>query len=212
MPSERIHPGPVGERPDQPATDAVLAERAAAGDRRAFEQIYRRHTARVHGLCLRLTCDRERAEILTQDTFVKAWLALGGYSGTSPLGAWLGRIAVNHWRDQWRADRRARRWLVETGDDGSLERIAAPGRGSGAAASDASILPLLAAMDLERAVAKLPDGARTVFVLHGIEGYPQDEVAALLGVSEGTIKSQMHRARALLRAMFTEPRRVHHEA
>ena len=210
MPAEPTRPGPASARPEEPAAEAALAERAAAGDRRAFEQIYRRHVARVHGLCLRLTCDRERAEALTQDTFVKAWLAVGGYGGQGPLGAWLGRIAVNHWRDQWRADRRARRWLVDLGDDGGLEQLAAPGHV--ATAGDAAILPLLAAMDLERAVAKLPPGARTVFVLHGIEGYPQDEVAALLGVSEGTIKSQMHRARALLRAMFTEPRRVRHEA
>jgi RNA polymerase sigma-70 factor (ECF subfamily) len=202
-------PGTTPARPDQPAADAVLAERSAAGDRGAFEQIYRRHTARVHGLCLRLTGDSQRAEALTQDTFVKAWLSLGGYGGQAPLGAWLARIAVNQWRDLWRADRRARRWLVDPGDDDGLERVAATDHG--AAAVDATILPLLAALDLERAVAKLPEGARTIFVLHGIEGYPQDEVAALLGVGEGTIKSQMHRARTLLRAMLSEPRRAHHE-
>jgi RNA polymerase sigma-70 factor (ECF subfamily) len=211
MPADLIRSGSASARPGPPAADAVLAERAAAGDRGAFEQIYRRHTARVYGLCLRLTGERDRAEILTQDTFVKAWLSLGGYSGQAPLGAWLGRIAVNHWRDQWRADRRARRWLVDLGDDGRLEQVAAPGHGATTTAGDATIMPLLAAMDLERAVAKLPEGARTIFVLHGIEGYPQDEIATLLGVSEGTIKSQMHRARTLLRAMFTEPRRAHHE-
>jgi RNA polymerase sigma-70 factor (ECF subfamily) len=210
MPTDATRPGSASARPDQPPSDAVLVERAAAGDRRAFEQIYRRHAARIHGLCLRLACDRDRAEALTQDTFVKAWHALGSYGGQAPLGAWLGRIAVNHWRDQWRADRRARRRLVDLGEDGDLEQFAALGHG--ATAADATILPLLAAMDLERAVAKLPDGARTVFVLHGIEGYPQEEVATLLGVSEGTIKSQMHRARALLRAMFNEPRRARHEA
>ena len=101
MPADLLRPGTASARPDQPAADAGLAERAAAGDRGAFEQIYRRHTARVHGLCLRLTGDRDRAEILTQDTFVKAWLSLGGYSGQAPLGAWLGRIAVNQWRDQF---------------------------------------------------------------------------------------------------------------
>lgn len=209
MPADLIRCATASARPDPPAADAVLAERAAAGDRGAFEQIYRRHTARVHGLCLRLTGDRERAEALTQDTFVKAWVSLGGYGGQAPLGAWLARIAVNAWRDLWRADRRARRWLVDLGDDGRFEQVAAPGHR--ATGGDATIMPLLAAMDLERAVAKLPAGARTIFVLHGIEGYPQDEVAALLGVSEGTIKSQMHRARTLLRAMFTEPRRAHHE-
>lgn len=190
-----------------PAADAVLAGQAAAGDRGAFEQIYRRHAARVHGLCLRLSGDRGRAEALTQDTFVKAWLALGSYSGQAPLGAWLGRIAVNRWRDEWRAEQRSRRWLVDAGDDGGLERVAARGT-----AAEGGVVPLLTAVDLERLVTRLPEGARTVFVLHEVEGYPQAEVAALLGVSEGTIKSQMHRARALLRAMFSEKGRLRDEA
>ncbi len=196
------------DRAAVPVTDGVLAARAVGGDRGAFEQIYRRHAARIHGLCLRLTSDRGQAEILTQDTFVKAWLALGGWSGQAPLGAWLGRIAVNRWRDQWRSEQRARRWLVDTGEDDGLERLAAQSRG---AAVDA-VVPLLTAVDLERLIARLPEGARTVFVLHEVEGYPQAEVATLLGVSEGTIKSQMFRARALLRAMFNEPERRRHEA
>lgn len=185
--------------------DAALAGRAAGGDRQAFEALYRRHAARVHGLCLRLTGDRPRAEALTQDTFVKAWLSLGGWSGQGPLAAWLGRIAVNRWRDQWRADRRARAWLVDLGQDGDLEAVAA---GQQAAGRRDGLLPLLTAVDLERLVARLPQGARTVFVLHAIEEYPQAEVAALLGISEGTVKSQLHRARALLRAMFEEPGRT----
>lgn len=189
------------------APDQALAARAAAGDRAAFEALYRRHAARVHGLCLRLEGDRPRAEALTQDTFVKAWLALGSWSGQAPLGAWLGRIAVNLWRDRWRSDRRARARLVDLGEDGDLESVAA--RHGAAARADAPA-PLLAAVDLERLVARLPDGARAVFVLHGIEDYPQAEVAALLGVSEGTVKSQMHRARALLRAMYEEPGTVRH--
>lgn len=198
---------PAATAPDPPVADGELARRAAGGDRAAFEQIYRRHAARVHGLCLRLAGDRAQAESLTQDTFVKAWLALGGYSGQAPLGAWLGRIAVNRWRDLWRAQKRSRRWLVDTGDDGGLEQVAARSPGW-----EGGVVPLLAAVDLERLVARLPEGARTVFVLHEVEGYPQAEVAALLGVSEGTIKSQMHRARALLRAMFSEPGRLRDEA
>lgn len=199
--------GPATERLSPPVPDAVLVARAVAGDRAAFEQIYRRHAARVHGLCLRLAGDRDRAEGLTQDTFVKAWSALGGYGGQAPLGAWLGRIAVNRWRDQWRTDRRAQRWLVDTGGEDPWDQADARAtrRLDGAA-------PLLTGVDLERMIARLPEGARTVFVLHEVEGYPQAEVAALLGVSEGTIKSQMHRARRLLRGMFTEAGMVRHEA
>lgn len=200
-------PAPVTRAPAAAApaeADAALVTLAAGGDRQAFETLYRRHAARVHGLCLRLTGDRARAEALTQDTFVKAWLSLGGWSGQGPLAAWLGRIAVNRWRDQWRADRRARARLVDLGQDGDLEAVAA--RQASAARRD-GLLPLLTAVDLEKLVARLPEGARTVFVLHAIEEYPQAEVAALLGISEGTVKSQLHRARALLRAMFEEPGR-----
>lgn len=208
MHADPSRPGTAIPRPEPPVDDAVLAARAAGGDREAFEGLYRRHAARVHGLCLRLTGDRGRAEALTQDTFVKAWQGLRGWRGQAPLGAWLGRIAVNRWRDQWRADRRERRWLVDTDDEAGLEQAAARGHGP---AGDA-VVPLLAAMDLERLIARLPDGARTVFVLHEVEGHPQAEVAALLGISEGTVKSQMFRARALLRAMFSEPGKVRHEA
>ncbi len=200
--------GPATDRLPQPAADAVLVARAVEGDRDAFEQIYRRHAARVHGLCLRLAGDSERAEGLTQDTFVKAWLALGGYGGQAPLGAWLGRIAVNRWRDLWRTDKRAQQWLVDTGGEDTWDQAAAVA----AAGRLESAGSLLAVVDLERMIARLPAGARTVFVLHEVEGYPQAEVAALLGVSEGTIKSQMHRARRLLRAMFTETGMVRHEA
>ncbi len=180
---------------------------AVAGDREAFEQIYRRHVARVHGLCLRLAGDRQRAEGLTQDTFVKAWVALDTYGGQAPLGAWLGRIAVNRWRDQWRADKRARLRLVGGDEDAWDGTPASP-----AAVVAGGAVPLLAGVDLERMIARLPEGARTVFVLHEVEGYPQADVAAMLGVSEGTIKSQMHRARRLLRVMFTEPGKERHDA
>lgn len=208
MTVDRSRSGPAADRLSPPAPDAVLVARAVAGDRAAFEQIYRRHAARVHGLCLRLAGDREQAEGLTQDTFVKAWLALGGYGGQAPLGAWLGRIAVNRWRDQWRTDRRAQRWLVDTGGEETWDQTA----GAAAAGPREGAGSLLAGVDLERMIARLPEGARTVFVLHEVEGYPQSEVAALLGVTEGTIKSQMHRARRLLRAMFTETGMVRHEA
>ncbi len=208
MSADPILPGPAAARLEPPVDDAVLAARAAGGDREAFEGLYRRHVARVHGLCLRLTGDRGRAEALTQDTFVKAWQGLGSWRGQAPLGAWLGRIAVNRWRDQWRADRRERLWLVDTDDEAGLEQAAARGR---ATAADA-VVPLLTALDLERLIARLPDGARAVFVLHEVEGHQQAEVAALLGISEGTVKSQMFRARALLRAMFNEPGKVRHEA
>ena len=88
------------------AIDCGLADRAAEGDRAAFEEIYRRYVNRVYGLSLRLTTDVTEAEILTQDTFVKAWFAISGYAGHGNLGGWLGRVAVNLWRDRFRASAR----------------------------------------------------------------------------------------------------------
>lgn len=180
--------------------DLDLVEQAAAGDRMAFESIYRRHLNRVYGLCLRLTADPGEAEILTQDTFVKAWMAIGGYSGRGSLGGWLGRIAVNLRRDRFRQMARQERMMDEV--VWNMEpRPFEPG----------SAMPLLTGMDLERGIARLPDGARTVFVLHEIEGYAHKEIAGLLDVATGTVKAQLHRARKLLRDILTEKKDASHE-
>jgi RNA polymerase sigma factor (sigma-70 family) len=135
---------------------------------------------------LRLCADREMAERLTQDTFVLAWRRLGTFRGSSRLTSWLHRIAVNAMLQDGRAaGRRASR--VITADDEFL--AAAPASSSGADLR----------LDLERAIASLPVGARTALVLHDIEGYTHDEIAAMTGVAAGTVKSQLHRARRLLR-------------
>jgi RNA polymerase sigma-70 factor (ECF subfamily) len=194
------------------AADLALCERAVAGDRAAFEQIYRRHAARVHGLCLRLTGDRTEAEGLVQDTFVKAWFSLAGYAGQGHLGGWLGRVAVNLWRDRFRARNRGARLLERlaeeaAGDEAVRTAAAAPG-----AAAGGSVIPLLLAVDLERAVARLPQGGRTVYVLHDVEGYTHREIADLLGVAVGTVKAHLHRARRLLRTMLSEGREAAHGA
>lgn len=186
------------------AADLALCTRAVAGDRMAFEQIYRRHADRVYGLCLRLTADRGEAEGLVQDTFVKAWFSLAGYAGQGNLGGWLGRIAVNLWRDRFRARNRGTRMLEQMADEAV---------GSAAeAASGSRVIPLLLAVDLERAVARLPQGGRTVYVLHDVEGYTHAEIADLLGVAVGTTKAHLHRARRLLRTMLSEAREATHGA
>ena len=188
------------------AADLDLCRRSVAGDRAAFEQIYRRHAARIHGLCLRLTADRGEAENLVQDTFVKAWFSLAGYAGQGSLGGWLGRVAVNLWRDRFRARSRGARLLerlaAETaGNEAAGGTTAGPGTAAGS-----GVVPLLLAVDLERAVARLPQGGRTVYVLHDVEGYTHREIADLLGVAVGTVKAHLHRARRLLRTMLTEGR------
>ena len=192
--------------------DLILCERAVAGDRRAFEEIYRRHVNRVYGLSLRLTADREEAEGLVQDTFVKAWFALAGYKGRGSLGGWLGRVAVNLWRDRFRARSRQDRLREQLEAEAADETAGDPAAAGPDIATGGGIIPLLTALDLERAVARLPQGSRTVYVLHDIEGHTHREIADLLGVAVGTVKAHLHRARRLLRTMLNEGKEGVHGA
>ncbi len=175
------------------APDAtLLVRRAQAGDRDAFEQLYRLHVGRIHALCLRLTADRDEAATLTQDAFVRAWQRLGSYRGDSRLLTWLHRLTVNVVLDHRRAWRR--RAMVEVADGEDPGERARALRMSGDAVA--------ARLDLETALASLPPGARTVFVLHEVEGYRMHEIATMTDVTVGTVKSQLHRARTLLREVL----------
>ena len=173
---------PVPTRlPDAENADVALA---AAGDAHAFERLYRTHVTRVHGLARRMLSDGD-ADEATQDVFVRAWEKLGTFRGEAAFGTWLHRLAVNVLlaRRSAQGTRRAR----ELPDEAALD-LAAVRRQS----------PELR-MDFEQAIARLPDGARQVFVLHDIEGYRHEEIAGMLGVAAGTSKSQLHRARMALR-------------
>ncbi len=162
--------------------------RARAGDKSAFEGLYRAHAGRVYAVCLRMSGDAGRAEELTQDAFVRAWRAIDSFRGESEFGSWLHRIAVNvALADHRAAGRRERRVMpVAEPPDGYVAPV------------DTAL-----AVDLERAVAALPPGARAVFVLHDVEGYAHQEIGHMMGVAEGTSKAQLHRARRLLREGLT---------
>jgi RNA polymerase sigma-70 factor (ECF subfamily) len=167
-------------------TDSAVLVRAAGGDRRAFEQIYRRHSGWVFGLCLRLAGQRELAEDCTQETFVAAWRGLSGFERRSKFSTWLHRIAVNSVLSR---RRRSSESELSESDDSAAEALPASG-----------YVDAAGHVDLERAIAGLPPGARDVLVLVGIYGYSHDEAAAMLDVAAGTCKAQLHRARALLSA------------
>lgn len=160
-------------------------ESARMGDRGAFERIYRVQSGRVYGLCLRLTRDPAVAEDCTQEAFILAWRNLAGFQGRSSLATWLHRIAVNV------ALRRTRRR--------ALEVVAPPEEDDREASGLGVIGDDTPPIDVERAVASLPEGARHVLVLCGIYGYTHEEAASMLGIAVGTCKAQMHRARRLLR-------------
>ncbi len=162
-----------------------MAERAAGGDERAFEALYRATTGRVYALCLRMSGDGARASELTQDVFVRVWQRLATFRGESALETWLHRLAVNVVLESERSTSR-RLARVEPRDD--LAEIEPTGRA-----------PLVGErLDLESAIAALPPGARRVFVLHDIEGYRHEEIARLTGAAAGTVRAQLFRARKLL--------------
>jgi RNA polymerase sigma-70 factor, ECF subfamily len=161
--------------------------RAQSGDVDAFEQLYREHSPRIYALCLRLKAgDKSDATELLQDVFVKAWRRLDTFRGDCAFASWLHRLAVNTMLESARSDGRRIARVLPMED---TSRLAGAARSSG----------IELKMDMENAIASLPRGARLAFVLHDVEGYQHQEIAEQLGVTVGTIKAQLHRARRLLR-------------
>jgi RNA polymerase sigma-70 factor (ECF subfamily) len=158
---------------------------AAAGDTGAFERLYTRHVARVHGLARRMAGPHS-ADELTQDVFVRAWQKLGTFRGDASFSTWLHRLAVNVIIERFRTLGTQRDRFLADGDD-TLQRMPSPRRSGDFR------------MDFDAALARLPNAAREVFVLHDVEGYKHHEIGGLLGISAGTSKSQLHRARMLMR-------------
>jgi len=184
---EHSGPGVTTPRRDTPfgsAADAEDASLAARGDRDAFERLYRGHVARIFGLARRMIGFEEAHEI-TQDVFVRAWQKLSTFRGEAAFGTWLYRLAVNVM-----LARRARLAIQRARHGGGDDVLdLQPGR---RAQTDLGL-------DFETAIGRLPEGARQVFVLHDVEGYKHEEIARLLGVTTGTTKAQLHRARMMLR-------------
>lgn len=167
---------------------ALALARAQAGDKGAFAELYREHHRRVYALCVRLLGDRQLAEELTQEAFIKAWRELHGFRGDARFSSWLHRITVNTVISYQRRHGPWLRWLRER-DDSTFEESVTESTGT--------------AMDLEAAIARLPTRARQVFVLVDVEGHTHEETASMLGIATGTSKAQLSRARELLRGMLT---------
>ena len=131
-----------------------------------------------------MTGGRETDEI-TQDIFVRVWQKLGTFRGDSAFGTWLHRLAVNVIIERFRSEATRRQRLID--NENIFDTLSAPAR------------PRDVSLDFEAALEKLPDGAREIFVLHDVDGYKHGEIAELLGISTGTSKAQLHRARMMLR-------------
>jgi RNA polymerase sigma-70 factor (ECF subfamily) len=179
---------------DARSADLDLARRCADGDPSAFEELYRTHAARLYSLALRMTGSSQDAEDLLQEVFLHAHRKLSGFRGDSTLGTWLYRLAVNQCLDFLRGRQARMARATDSYDDEGAAEPQAP----------APVVPeAISRVDLERAIARLPDGCRAAFVLHDVEGFAHHEVAEMLGVSEGTSKSQVHKARSRLRTMLS---------
>lgn len=186
-----IHAAPLPSGAHGTPTDGDRADaaRAADGDVRAYERIYRTHLPKIYSLVRRMAGPDE-ADELTQDVFVRAWQKLGLFRGDSAFGTWLHRLAVNVVLE-WMRSRR-HETLRHQGDPDTVFQVSA-GR---AARPDI-------ALDVEAALERLPLGAREVFVLHDVEGHKHREIASMLRISPGTSKAQLHRARMLMRRFLT---------
>jgi RNA polymerase sigma-70 factor (ECF subfamily) len=180
----------AGAREPSPARVSELIARARRGDVAAFEELYRSHVGRVYAVCLRLHAHREEAEDSTQEAFVRAWQRIESFEGRSAFSTWLHRLAVNVVLDRKRVLKRRFAERLATVEEEERDPVML----ARARPSDPVI-----ALDLERAIASLPDGARAAFVLHDVEGFRHREIAEMLGTAEGTSKAQLHRARRLLR-------------
>ena len=167
-----------------------LVARCQAGDVEAFETIYRQHASRLYTLACRMAGSPEDGEDLLQEIFLQAYRKLGSFKGDATLGTWLYRLALNHCLDYVRS-RRAKMNKLTSAIEGEIACEPAARRETP-----------IARLDLERAVERLPEGCREAFVLHDVEGFDHKEVGRLLGIAEGTSKSQVFKARMKLRALL----------
>jgi RNA polymerase sigma-70 factor (ECF subfamily) len=182
--------GPSAPAPRQ--DELALAERCRQGDLGAFEELYRTHAGRLYGVAFRMVGNAADAEDLLQEIFLAAHRKLDSFRGESALGTWLYRLAVNLCLDYLRS--RTGRAIQVTDPLDDEPAMAEAGRGLAERT--------VSKMDLERALAQLPEGCRTAFILHDVEGLEHREVAEVMGIAEGTSKSQVHKARLRLRQLL----------
>lgn len=178
---------------DVRTADLELVLRCQEGDAGAFEELYRQHAGRLYNLVFRMAGSVPEAEDLLQEVFLQAHRKLRSFRGDSSLGTWLYRLTMNHCLDHLRRRQTRMGRVTESLD---AEHAAEP------IAPAPAVPSAISRLDLERAIARLPEGCRAAFLLHDVEGFEHQEVAQILGVSTGTSKSQVHKARMKLRGML----------
>jgi RNA polymerase sigma-70 factor (ECF subfamily) len=176
-------------------SDAGLNAALAGEKMSGFEDLYRKHYRRVYSICLRMTGNMAEAEDLTQEVFIQLHRKIGSFRGEAAFTTWLHRLTVNQVLMHFR--KRSVRSELTT-DDGEMPDSIDP------ETINPEAMPIVDRIGLENAISQLPNGYRTVFVLHDVEGYEHEEIAKLLGCSAGTSKSQLHKARLKLRRLLLQ--------
>lgn len=184
---------------DESAADIDLCRLAADGNIAAFELIYTRYHRRTYSLTLRMTSNQTEAEDLTQEVFIQLFRKIGSFRGDSAFSTWLHRLTVNqvlmHFRRRSVKNERV-------SDDGEMPEQTVPGT------SNPNKMSVIDNIALKNAIAELPRGYKNVFVLHDVEGFEHEEVARIMGISVGTSKSQLHKARLKLRGLLVKDRQI----
>lgn len=180
---------PSNPSSDVKSADLELVERIRDGDGSAFEDLYRQHATRLYNLASRMTGTKGEADDLLQDIFLLAYRKMASFRGESSLGTWLYRLAMNHCLDVLRNRQTRMGQQTDSLDEPEATPVASP----------VPALSAVSRIDLERAIAALPPACRAAFLLHDVEGFGHQEVGTILGVSEGTSKSQVHKARMRIR-------------
>jgi RNA polymerase sigma-70 factor (ECF subfamily) len=192
-PASQVHPQQADSALDPTATDFALCQLAANGNLTAFELIYQRYHRRTYSLTMRMTNNTSEAEDLTQEVFLQLFRKAGSFRGDSAFSTWLHRLTVNQVLMHFR--RRSVK-NEKVSDDGEMPEQTVQGT------SNPNKMRVVDRIALKNAIAELPNGYRNVFVLHDVEGYEHEEVARMMGISVGTSKSQLHKARLKLRGLL----------
>jgi RNA polymerase sigma-70 factor, ECF subfamily len=185
---------------DDKLSEAEAIERAKQGDAEAFEALYHLHKRRVYSLCLRMTANTAAAEDLTQEAFLQLFRKIATFREESAFSTWLHRIAVNVVLMKLRKKSLAVVALEDTFESEEETSRKEPG------AEDIRLTGAIDRLELERAIEDLPQGYRTIFLLHDVEGYEHNEIATIVGCSIGNSKSQLHKARMRLRGLLKTSR------
>ncbi|HEV7700899.1 MAG TPA: sigma-70 family RNA polymerase sigma factor [Pyrinomonadaceae bacterium] len=180
---------------DAKTPDLELCQRAAAGDLVAFEMVYEKYHRRTYSLCLRMTANQTEAEDLTQEVFIQLFRKIGSFRGDSAFSTWLHRLTVNQVLMHFR--RRSVK-NEKTTEEGDMPEQAVTG------SANPNRMAVVDRIALKNAIRQLPNGYRRVFILHDVEGFEHEEVARLMGISVGTSKSQLHKARLKLRGLLLQ--------